>query len=330
MITLEIAIEQPALAEPFVISRQTFTHANILTVMLRDGEHCGHGECEPHESDAKASEVARRAIEDVVAALSSGAIDRDAIAHIMPAGPARNALDCALWDLEAKQAGRPAGALAGLSVPRPLETAFTLSIGTPTMMAAAAMRASGWRTLKIKLGRSDARGDLERLRAIRAARPDCRLIIDANGGWTKDHLDAITPDLAGLGVALIEQPLHPDAHDALIGYRGPVPLCADEACLDRSSLPQILGRYQFVNIKLDKTGGLTEALALSHAAQAAGLGVMVGCNVGTSLAMAPAMLVAQDAVFVDLDGPLLLGSDRDHALTYADGLIHPPMSALWG
>ena len=328
--SLRIDLERRQLATPFVISREIFSDAQLLVAEVRDGDFVGRGECEPHESDRAAPEIVRKQIEAAVARLVGGSVDRAAIADMLPSGPARNAIDCALWDLEAKRSGLSAASLAGLPSLRALDTAFTLSIDTPSAMADAARNAADWRMLKIKLGGVDRKGDLDRLRAIRAVRPEVRLIVDANGGWTFDLLVEIAPRLAAMGVALIEQPLPPGEDAALAGYRGSVPLCADESCLDRGSLPAIVGRYSHINIKLDKTGGLTEALALADEARAAGLGIMVGCNVGTSLAMAPACLLAQQASFVDLDGPLLLGSDREHGLRYADGLVHPPTPALWG
>ncbi len=322
--------ERLALATPFIISRNVFTHAQLLVVEVHDGEFSGRGECEPHESDPEAPERVRSEIENALAMLAGTSLDRAGLASLLPAGPARNAVDCALWDLEAKRARRSVSSLIGAASPQPLETAYTLSIDTPEAMAVAAQNSPEWKTLKIKLGGSNCDNDLDRLRAIRRVRPDVRLIVDANGGWGFDLLTALAEPLAALGVSLIEQPLPPGEDAALAGYRCPVPFCADEACLDRGSLPAITGKYQFINIKLDKSGGLTEALALADAAKAANLGLMVGCNVGTSLAMAPAFILAQRATFVDLDGPLLLGSDRAHGLRYTDGMVYPPDPALWG
>jgi L-alanine-DL-glutamate epimerase-like enolase superfamily enzyme len=247
----------------------------------------------------------------------------------MPAGAARNALDCAFWDLECKATGQPAWKLAGLAPPQPVATAFTLSLASPAEMGRAARQSSAMPLLKLKLGGGDAE-DIARVRQVRENAPNSRLIVDANEGWTLEQLAALAPQLAGLGVALIEQPLPVGQDTTLAGFRSAVPLGADESCHGIDGLADLRARYAVVNIKLDKTGGLTGALALKTAAQAAGLGVMVGCMVATSLSMAPAFLLAQGADFVDLDGPLLLERDRVPGIAYDGAFMSPPPAALWG
>ena len=327
--SLHVFAENIPLREPFRISRIEFHHSQVVVAEIAAGGHVGRGECEPHESDPMLRDRAMAdlwALSDRIAA----GLDRAALAALLPAGPIRNALDCALWDLEAKRRGCSAAALAGLAAPVALPTVFTLGIDTPDAMADKARRMAEWKRLKIKLGGEGTALDLDRVAAVRRARADAELIVDANGGWTMDVLRRMAPALADLGVALIEQPLPPGQDAPLADYASPVPLCADESCLDRASLPAVVGRYAYINIKLDKTGGLTEALALADAAEAAGLGIMVGCMTGTSLAMAPAHLVAQRARFIDLDGPLLIAWDRTPGMLYADGLVHPPEPMLWG
>ncbi len=327
--SLHIFAENLPLHEPFRISRMAFHHSQVVVAEILAGDHVGRGECEPHESDPVERDRVMAALWALSGAVADG-LDRAALAARLPAGPIRNALDCALWDLEAKQRGTSVAALAGRPDPVALPTVFTLGIDTPRAMAEKAERMAAWTRLKIKLGGEENALDLDRVAAVRRARPGAELIVDANGGWTMDILRQMAPALAGLGVALIEQPLPPGKDAPLAGYASPVPLCADESCLDRSSLPAVVGRYAYINIKLDKTGGLTEALALSDAAEAAGLGIMVGCMTGTSLAMAPAHLVAQRARFIDLDGPLLIGWDRRPGMRYEGGMVHPPEPALWG
>jgi len=275
------------------------------------------------------------AVDGVAAAISAqaaaiaGGMDRQALQDAMPAGAARNALDCAFWDLECKAAGLPAWKLAGLAEPKPVATAFTLSLAAPDAMGQAALAAAAMPLLKLKLGGGDA-GDIARVRRVRENAPNARLIVDANEGWTLDQLKALAPELAALGVALIEQPLPAGQDATLAGFSWPVPLGADESCHGIDSLAELQGRYGVVNIKLDKTGGLTGALALKAAAQPAGLGIMVGCMVATSLSMAPAFLLAQAADFVDLDGPLLLERDRDPGIAYDGAWMSAPDAAVWG
>jgi len=245
----------------------------------------------------------------------------------MPAGAARNALDCALWDREAKVSGRPAHLLAGLAAPRALVTAYTISLGTPQAMADAAAQAASRKLLKVKLGGA---GDAARIAAVRAAAPNPELIVDANEAWRADNLADNLAACAKAGVTLVEQPLPAGDDAALAQIARPIPVCADESVHDRASLASLAGKYDAVNIKLDKTGGLTEALAMAQDAERRGFSIMVGCMVATSLSMAPAMLLAQCASVVDLDGPLLLARDRKNGLRYEGSLVHPASSVLWG
>ena len=319
---IEVTAEAFRLARPFVISRGSRTRARVLTVRVARSGVTGWGECVPY---ARYGETL-----DSVAAQIAGLPDgvlRAGLQAALPAGAARNAVDCALWDLEAKQAGRRVWDLAGLAPPLPVVTAFTLSLDRPEVMEAEA-RMHGFRPLlKIKLGTPD---DMPRLEAVCRGAPRARIIVDANEGWTAEVYADLAPHLLRLGVELVEQPLPAGQDQMLAEIARPLPVCADESCHDRASLAGLKGKYDLVNIKLDKAGGLTEALALRDAARAAGFGVMVGCMVGTSLAMAPAVLLAQGAEYVDLDGPLLLAEDRAHALHYDDAGVHPPDAALWG
>ncbi|MCT4557907.1 MAG: dipeptide epimerase [Pelagimonas sp.] len=310
------------LAQVFTISRGSRTEAKVLTVRVERGGHVGFGECVPY---ARYGET----LESVEAEIMSLPADvtREALTALLPAGAARNAVDCALWDLEAKAAGKRAWELAGLSAPGPEITAYTLSLAEPDAMEASAREHAHRPLLKIKLGTPD---DMPRLEAVRRGAPNARIIVDANEGWSAEVYADLAPHLVRLGVALVEQPLPAGQDDALIGMVRPVPVCADESCHDRESLPKLKGKYDVVNIKLDKTGGLTEALALRDAALAEGYGIMVGCMVGSSLAMAPATLIAQGAVITDLDGPLLLAEDRDTPLVFDEKGVHPPSALLWG
>ncbi|WP_111732952.1 N-acetyl-D-Glu racemase DgcA [Roseovarius amoyensis] len=310
------------LAQVFTISRGSRTEAQVLTVRVSQDGVTGRGECVPY---ARYDETLD-SVEAQIAALPE-TIDRAALYDLLPAGAARNAVDCALWDLEAKQTGKRVWELAGLPAPGPEITAYTLSLDTPENMRAQAEKNAYRPLLKIKLGTPD---DMPRLEAVRAGAPEARIIVDANEGWSAEVYADLAPHLVRLGVALVEQPLPAGDDDALAGMARPVPVCADESCHDRASLPALKGKYDVINIKLDKTGGLTEALALRDAARAAGYGDMVGCMVGSSLAMAPAVLVAQGALVTDLDGPLLLAEDRDDALKYDAVGVHPPETALWG
>ena len=310
------------LAQVFTISRGSRTEAKVLTVRISDGEHEGLGECVPY---ARYDETLDSVTEEILSL--PGDVTRQALYDLLPAGAARNAVDCALWDLEAKRAGKRVWELAGLEAPGPEITAYTLSLAEPAEMQAQAAKNAHRPLLKIKLGTPD---DMARLEAVRAGAPTSRIIVDANEGWSAEVYADLAPHLVRLGVGLVEQPLPAGEDEALIGMERPVPVCADESAHDRASLPELRGKYDVVNIKLDKTGGLTEALALKAAALAEGYDVMVGCMVGSSLAMAPAVLVAQGAVVTDLDGPLLLAEDRDRPLLFDEAGVHPPSAALWG
>ncbi|WP_299847621.1 N-acetyl-D-Glu racemase DgcA [uncultured Roseovarius sp.] len=310
------------LAQVFTISRGSRTEANVLTVRLKDGTHEGWGECVPYTRYDETLDSVTAQIEG----LPEG-ITRAALYDLLPAGAARNAVDCALWDLEAKRAGKRAWDLAGLPAPSPEITAYTLSLDEPAKMREQAAKHAFRPLLKIKLGTPD---DMPRLEAVRAGAPDAKIIVDANEGWSAQVYADLAPHLVRLGVGLVEQPLPAGEDEALIGMDRPVPVCADESCHDRASLPRLKGKYDVVNIKLDKTGGLTEALELRDAALADGYKVMVGCMVGSSLAMAPATLVAQGAMVTDLDGPLLLAEDRDTPLVFDAAGVHPPSADLWG
>ncbi len=325
--TLTARLERWPIAGSFTISRGAKTEAAVIVAEVCSGPHVGRGECVPYPRYGETPEVTLAAI-----LAMSGAITRCMSRHdlqtAMPAGAARNALDCALWDLEAKQAGRPAWTIAGLpDAPLPLTTAYTISLGTPQAMAEATAKAAHRPLLKIKLGGD---GDDARIAAVRKAAPNSTLIVDANEAWTDANLESLLGACANAGVTLVEQPL-PAGHDAALAkIRRPIAVCADESVHDRASLTGLRDRYDAINVKLDKTGGLTEALAMSEAARALGFDIMVGCMVATSLAMAPAMLVAQQARVVDLDGPLLLAKDRDGGLRYDGSTVYPPDASLWG
>ena len=309
------------LAQVFTISRGSRTQAEVLTVRIEKGGFMGWGECVPCARYGETLQSVTAQIEAL------GAVGRRELAEALPAGAARNAVDCALWDLEAKTAGRRVSDLIGLGTPGPEVTAYTLSLDTPEAMEAQAALNAFRPLLKIKLGTLD---DMPRLEAVRRGAPQSRIIVDANEGWTAEVYLDLAPHLLRLGVELVEQPLPAAEDDALLGLERILPICADESCHDSSSLANMQGKYDFANIKLDKTGGLTEALALRDAARASGFGIMVGCMVGSSLAMAPATLVAQGAAFTDLDGPLLLAEDRDQPLKFDAAGVHPPVAALWG
>ena len=321
-VKIDVTRETFPLAQVFRISRGARTEAEVLTVTVTEGAYTGQGECVPY---ARYDETLA-SVEAQLAALPPD-ITRKGLQDLLEAGAARNALDCALWDLEAKKAGKRVWELAGLPAPGPEITAYTLSLDEPSAMEAQAAKNAHRPLLKIKLGTPD---DMPRLEAVRRGAPDAKIIIDANEGWSAEVYADLAPHLVRLGVALVEQPLPAGLDDALIGMDRPVPVCADESCHDRASLPKLKGKYDVVNIKLDKTGGLTEALLLREAALAEGYEVMVGCMVGSSLAMAPAVLVAQGAMVTDLDGPLLLAEDRAAALQYDEAGVHPPSAALWG
>ncbi len=330
MIGLEVDREEFPLKEAFTISRGSRTAATVVHVRLHDDAtgHVGHGECVPYSRYGETVEGVVDTVLSLKTEIADG-LDRAALQDRLPAGAARNAVDCAFWDLEAKNAVRPVYRLAGLEAPKPVVTAFTLSLAEPRAMGEAARRNAARPLLKIKLG-GDAGEDVARLEAVRAGAPEARLIVDANEGWSLADYRALAPELVRLGVVLLEQPLPAGEDAGLAGIERPLPVCADESCHDRSTLPGLEGRYDMVNIKLDKTGGLTEALALREEALHRGFRIMVGCMVGTSLAMAPAVLLAQGADFADLDGPLLLARDRDTPLEHDGQGLHPPQAALWG
>ena len=309
------------LAQVFTISRGSRSQAEVLTVRIEKDGVIGWGECVPYARYGESLASVTAPIEAL------GDISHGELAEALPAGAARNALDCAFWDLQAKTSGVPVAQRIGLQKLQPQITAYTLSLDSPEAMERQAKLNAHRPLLKIKLGTPD---DMPRLEAVRRGAPKARIIVDANEGWSAEVYSDLAPHLLRLGVELVEQPLPASEDDALLGLARPLPICADESCHDRSSLPHMRGKYDYANIKLDKTGGLTEALALRDAALEAGFGLMVGCMVGSSLAMAPAVLLAQAAQFTDLDGPLLLAEDRDHALKFdADG-VHPPVAALWG
>jgi len=323
---LEITRESWPIAGSFTISRGSKTFADVVVVTLRDGGFVGRGECVPYPRYNETLPQVADALEAARAKIEAGC-SRDDVPGLVAPHAAQNALDCALWDLEAKRSGKPVWQLAGLSEPRPLVTAFTLSLDTPEAMAEAAAKSAHRPLLKLKLGRD---GDAERLRLIRKAAPRSRLIVDANEGWQPDQLAHLFAVCAEVGVELVEQPL-PAGHDeALKGLPRAVTICADESAHDRAGLDALSGKYDAINIKLDKTGGLTEALALAHAAQSKGFKVMTGCMLATSLAMAPAMLVAQFASVVDLDGPLLLKEDRTPGIRFEGSVMYPAPPELWG
>ncbi|MGB9367782.1 MAG: N-acetyl-D-Glu racemase DgcA [Xanthobacteraceae bacterium] len=325
-LSLTIRTERWPIAGSFTISRGAKTEAEVVVAEVSDGTHRGRGECVPYARYGETVAGVAAALEAMRVPLADG-LSRQALQNAMTAGAARNALDCALWDLEAKVAGQPVHVLAGAPEPRALVTAYTISLGTPEAMSAAARKAATRKLLKVKLG---GEGDPERIRAVRAAAPSSELIVDANEAWTADNLAANLAACAGAGVTLVEQPL-PAAHDAaLASIARPIPVCADESVHDRPSLGSLVGKYDAVNIKLDKTGGLTEALAMAAEAERLGFAIMVGCMVATSLSMAPAVLLAQRARVVDLDGALLLARDREHGLRYEGSLVYPAASVLWG
>jgi L-alanine-DL-glutamate epimerase-like enolase superfamily enzyme len=322
-LSLTVRTERWPIAGSFTIARGAKTEAAVVVAEISDGRATGRGECVPYGRYGETVESVTAAIEAMQSAFS----DRAGLQRAMRAGAARNALDCAFWDLEAKAAGKAAHELAGLPRPKPMVTAYTISLGTPEAMADAAGKAATRQLLKVKLG---GQGDRDRIRAVRNAAPNSKLIVDANEAWRADDLADNLAACADVGVTLVEQPLPADNDAALASIARPIPVCADESVHDRASLAKLVGKYDAVNIKLDKTGGLTEALAMACEAERLGFSLMVGCMVATSLAMAPAVLLAQRARVVDLDGPLLLARDREQGLRYEDSLVYPATAALWG
>nr|WP_295467401.1 N-acetyl-D-Glu racemase DgcA [Mesorhizobium sp.] len=323
---LSITAESFPIAGSFTISRGSKTEALVVTCVIRDGQHVGSGECVPYGRYGETIEGVVAQIESIRAALEAGAVQDD-LAALLPAGAARNAVDCALWDLEAKTTKVPVWTIICDDAPSPLTTAYTLSLGDAEQMGAQATAQAARPVLKVKVGSSD---DEARIRAVRAGAPDSRIILDANEGWSDDNIVRHMAIAAECGVSLIEQPLPAGRDGMLADIVRPVPVCADESLHTRADLASLRSRYDAINIKLDKTGGLSEAILLKEDAQKLGFQIMVGCMVGTSLAMAPAVLLAQGAEFVDLDGPLLLARDRDPALRYDGSLVYPPQPALWG
>jgi L-alanine-DL-glutamate epimerase-like enolase superfamily enzyme len=324
--SLSVRIERWPIAGAFTISRGSKTEAVVVVAELTDGTHSGRGESVPYARYGETPDGIVAAIEAMRPNLERG-LDRTTLQAAMPAGAARNALDCALWDVNAKQTGRRAYDLAGLGAPKPLVTAYTISLGSPTEMAAAAEKAAGRALLKVKLGGPQ---DPDRIAAVRRAAPQAELIVDANEAWDAATLAPNLAACADAGVTLVEQPLPAGSDDALARLKRPIPVCADESVHARPSLAALADKYDAINIKLDKAGGLTEALAMAEEAQHRGFALMVGCMVSTSLSIAPAMLVAQRARVVDLDGALLLARDRADGLRYDGSLVHPPTAALWG
>ena len=313
-------------ASVFRIAYEVRTHAETVVALVRDGNLVGRGEALGVSYHSETADSVLAQLEAVKARLTEG-ISREELQTLLPPGGARNAVDCALWDLEAKRAGRRAWELAGIGSVSPLTTDYTLGIDTPEAMGRAAAALGKYPMLKLKLSGKD---DLERVTAVCQARPDAQIIVDANQSWGEAQLHSFTPRLAKLGVKLIEQPLAVGKDEALQGFQSPVPLCADESCQTTQSLPALVGKYQYLNIKLDKTGGLTEALRLARAARAAHFQLMVGCMAGSSLSMAPAFIIGQFCEVVDLDGPLLSMSDVPHAIRYEGGRMSVPEAVLWG
>jgi L-alanine-DL-glutamate epimerase-like enolase superfamily enzyme len=323
---LDAHIRRWPIAGSFTISRGAKTEAVTVIAELRQGDTVGRGECVPYPRYGETPEATSSALLAMQDSVTAG-LDRAALQAAMPPGAARNALDCALLDLEAKRSGRRIWDLLGRRAPEPCVTAYTISLAAPELMAKAAEKAAHRPLLKVKLGGD---GDPARIAAVRAAAPQSQLIVDANESWAEANLEANLAACAAAGVTLVEQPLPAGRDDALDRISRPIAVCADESVHDHSSLEALRGRYDAVNIKLDKTGGLTEALAMADAARALGFDIMVGCMVGTSLSMAPAMLLTPLARYVDLDGPLLLAEDCEHGLYYQDSLVYPPEAALWG
>ena len=323
---LEVRRESWPLRQAFSISRGTRTASEVVVAQITEGDLTGRGECFPYTHYGETGDGVRELAASQTTAIANG-MDRTALSLALPPGAARNALDCALWDLEAKRANKPAWELAGLPRPEAVVTVYTLSLDAPEKMHQAAKNNADKPMLKLKLGGPH---DLERVAAVREGAPEARIVVDANEGWTQDSYERLVPELIGLGVVMIEQPFPAARDGALKVLDRPITVCADESCHDRRSLAGLTEKYDMINIKLDKTGGLTEALALKQAAQAQGLRIMVGCMIATSLAMAPGILIAQGAEVVDLDGPLLLAEDRPYGLTYDNGTVYPATAALWG
>lgn len=324
--SLAVRAEAMALRETFAISRGAKTEAHVVVAEIAEGEARGRGECVPYGRYGETVAGVVGEIEGMAGAVADG-LHRIGLLDAMPAGAARNALDCALWDLEAKLAHRRAWELAGIAAPEPAETCDTVVLGTAQAMNDAARARAHRPLLKVKLDSEDV---LARIRAVHAAAPEAGLVLDANEGWDLDVLESVAAELPGMGVIAIEQPLPADKDDGLADFNAPVSLIADESFLTAADLDRLTGKYAMVNLKLDKAGGLTAALAQGAAARERGLGVMVGCMVASSLGVAPATLLTADAELVDLDGPLWLAEDRAHGLDFSGSRVHAPTPALWG
>jgi L-alanine-DL-glutamate epimerase-like enolase superfamily enzyme len=323
---LRIDTETWALRSIFRIARGSRTHAQVVTITLTDNGAIGRGECVPYPRYQESADSVRAQLESVRSEIEAG-IDIKSAQALLPAGAARNALDCALWDLLAKTTGKPVWQLAGLEPPKPILTAYTISLDEPEIMAQAAIAAAGRPLLKVKIGGA---GDIERVRAVAKARPDARLIVDANEGLSETTLPELLSQARSLNIDLIEQPFAAEKDSKLGKLAAPIAICADESFHTSADIEHLLQNYDAVNVKLDKTGGFTEGLKAVRDAKAAGLRVMVGCMVGTSLVTAPAVLLAQLADWADLDGPLLLDQDRIPGLRYDGSILHPPTSDVWG
>jgi L-alanine-DL-glutamate epimerase-like enolase superfamily enzyme len=326
MRSLRVRIERWPISGRFSIARGSKTEAEVVVAEVSAGSVSGRGECVPYPRYGETAASVVETIEGIRTEVEANCSRRQ-LGSSIRSPAARNALDCALWDLEAKLSGQPVWHLAGLGEPRPLVTAFTISLDTPQNMAKAAARSSNRPLLKLKLG---SEGDGERLRAIRRAAPRCRLIVDANEGWNESNIENMLAACKAAAVELVEQPLPALADGCLAAIPRHIPVCADESAHDLEGLDGLIGKYDAINIKLDKAGGLTPALDLAEAARNRGLTLMSGCMVATSLSMAPAFLLAQSAAFVDLDGPLLLARDREHAIRYEGSMMFPPSADLWG
>ena len=325
MLTIEAREEVWPLREPFRISRGSRTEAQVVVVTVGDDEHVGRGEGVPIKRYGQSAESVLAQIESIKAEKN---LDRQRLQQLLPAGAARNALDCALWDLEAKTSGKRVWELANVPIVPEVETSFTISLDTPEKMAAAAAVAAELPILKLKLQGDDL--DLARVKGVRESAPAARLLLDANESWSPEHYRKIVPALHELGAELIEQPFPANADEVLETLDHPIPVCADESCHTTADLRRLTNRYDMINVKLDKTGGLTEALRLCDRARDSGFKLLIGCMVCTSLGIAPARLLASNADLVDLDGPLLLGRDRQHALAYTNGRLALPSAQLWG
>lgn len=323
---LLVSIEHWPIRGTFTIARGSKREAAVVVAEIHEGDYVGRGESVPYTRYGEDVGGVAQEIRSIEGSIADRA-DRESLRELLSPGAARNALDCALWDLESKLADTRAWELAGMDAPQPASTAYTLSLSDTRTMRDNAKRHAKWPLLKLKLGGPE---DLDRVQAVREAAPDATLIVDANEGWSPEQYLKLAPRLADLEVALLEQPLPAGKDEVLAEHERPVPVCADESVHDRVTLDALVGRYDTVNIKLDKTGGLTEALAMAENARTAGFDIMVGCMVSTSLAIAPAMLLTARARYVDLDGPLLLEEDREHGLVYRWGRVNPPERALWG